>query len=33
VFPLGPYDFAAPALAYPVGEYRGALTPPVGDEP
>jgi hypothetical protein len=28
VFPLGPYDFAAPAVAYPVDEYRGVLTPP-----
>ena len=31
VFPLGPYDFAAPAIAYPVDEYRGVLTPPNTD--
>jgi hypothetical protein len=31
VFPLGPYDFAAPTVPYPVGEYRGSLTPPVGE--
>jgi hypothetical protein len=31
VFPLGPFDFAAPAIAYPVDEYRGVLTPPNTD--
>ena len=31
-FPLGPFDFAAPAVAYPVGEYRGVLTPPDGEQ-
>jgi hypothetical protein len=28
VFPLGPFDFVAPAVSYPVDEYRGVLTPP-----
>ena len=31
VFPLGPFEFAAPTVAYPVGEYRGALTSPGGE--
>ena len=27
-YALGPFDFAAEPLAYPVDEYRGVLTPP-----
>lgn len=31
-FPLGPFDFAAPTVPYPVSEYRGVLTPPEGEQ-
>ena len=31
-FPLGPFDFAAPTVPYPVDEYRGRLTSPEGEE-
>ena len=30
-FPLGPFDFAAPTVPYPVSEYRGRLTSPGGE--
>ena len=30
-FPLGPFDFAAPTVPYPVSEYRGRLTSPEGE--
>jgi len=29
---LGPFDFAAPTVPYPVGEYRGVLTPPDSEQ-
>jgi hypothetical protein len=31
-FPLGPFDFAAPTVQYPVDEYRGRLTSPEGED-
>ena len=30
-FPLGPVEFAAPTVPYPVSEYRGRLTSPGGE--
>ena len=30
-FPLGPFEFAAPTVPYPVSEYRGRLTSPGGE--